>query len=349
MGLRRFFQRRKEDTDLARELEAHIAYQVDENIAAGMPEGEARRQAYLKLGSPQQVREHLWEWNTVGFFDNLLRDVRYALRMLRRSPGFSFLVILCLTLGIGANAAVFSWIEGVLLRPFPAVAHQDRMVSFVATKPGRYDKGEGNLGYDDVSWLDFLDFQRECTLFDWFIADRITGATFNVGDRAETATGSLVSSNYFDALGIHAILGRGFRPDEDWGRNGHPVTVISYWLWKERFQGDPNILGKKLLMRTVPYTIVGVAPQGFYGTFVGYPMQFWVPASVQENFVGSNYKLENRGDGWIEGYARLKPGVTMEQAQAEISAVAKRLENQYPNTNRGRGVRLFPLWKTPFN
>ena len=285
----------------------------------------------------------------IYFIENLLQDLRFGTRMLRRNPGFSFLAILCLTLGIGANAAVFSWIEGVLFRPFPAVAHQDRMVSYIATKPGRYDKGEGNLGYDDVSWLDFLDFQRECTLFDWFIADHITGATFNVGERAEYATGSLVSSNYFDALGVHPILGRGFQPDEDWGRNGHPVTVISYWLWKERFHSDPKIVGQKLLMRTVPYTIVGVAPDGFYGTFVGYPMQFWVPASMQENFVGSNYKLEDRGDGWIEGYARLKPGVTMEQAQAEISTVAKRLETRYPTTNRGRGVRLFPLWKTPFN
>jgi len=285
----------------------------------------------------------------VNFIENLLQDLRFGFRMLRRNPGFSFLAILCLTFGIGANAAVFSWIEGVLLRPFPAVAHQERMVSFTATVPERYDKGEGNLGYDDVSWPDFLDFQRDSTLFDWFIADHITRATFNVGERAELSTGSVVSANYFDALGIHPILGRTFRPEEDWGRNGHPVTVISYWLWKERFQSDPNIVGKKLLLRTLPHTIIGVAPENFYGTFVGYPMQFWVPASMQENFVGANYKLEDRGDGWIEGYARLKPGVTIKQAQAEISAVARRLENQYPNTNRGRGAKLFPLWKTPFN
>ena len=287
--------------------------------------------------------------NNVNLIENLLQDLRFGFRMIRRNPGFSCLAILCLTFGIGANAAVFSWIEGVLLRPFPGVAHQERMVSFTATVPERYDKGEGTLGYDDVSWLDFLDFQRDTTLFDWFVADHITRATLNVGDRAELSTGSVVSSNYFDALGIHPVLGRTFRPEEDWGRNGHPVTVISYWLWKKRFEGDPNIVGKKLLLRTVPHTIVGVAPEGFYGTFVGYPMQFWVPASMQENFVGGNYKLEDRSDGWIEGYARLKPGVTIQQAQAEISAVAKRLENQYPTTNRGRGAKLFPLWRTPFN
>ncbi len=285
----------------------------------------------------------------VIFIENLARDFRLGFRMLRRNSGFSFLAILCLTIGIGATAAVFSWTEGILFRPFPAVAHQERMVSFIATKPGRYDKGEGNLGYDDVSWLDFLDFQRSCTLFEWFIADHITGSKLEIGGRAAIATGSVVSANYFDALGLHPVLGRGFRPEEDWGRNGHPVTVVSYWLWKERFRREPNIIGKKQLLDGVPYTIIGVAPKGFYGTFVGYPMQFWVPASMQESFVGNNYKLENRGDGWIEGFARLKPGVTMEQAQAEISAVAKRLENQYPDTNRGRGVKLFPLWKTPFN
>jgi len=131
----------------------------------------------------------------VNFIENLLQDLRFGFRMLRRNPGFSFLAILCLTVGIGANAAVFSWIEGVLFRPFPAVAHQERMVSFSATKPGRYEKGEGNLGYTDVSWPDFLDFQRSCKLMDWFIADRITGTTLNIGDRAEVAAGSVVSSN----------------------------------------------------------------------------------------------------------------------------------------------------------
>jgi putative ABC transport system permease protein len=349
LRLRSLFRRNKADQELNDELQLHLQYQIDEYIARGMTPENARAAALRSLGGMEQIKEECREMRNINFIENLLQDLRYGFRMLRRNPGFSFLAILCLTLGIGANAAVFSWIEGVLFRPFPAVAHQERMVSFWGTKPGRYEKGEGNLGYDDVSWLDFLDFQRNCKLMDWFIADHITGSTLNFGDRAEKAAGSVVSSNYFDSLGIHPILGRGFRPEEDWGRNGHPVTVISYWLWKERFQGDHNIVGKKLLLQTVPHTIIGVAPEGFYGTFVGYPMQFWVPASMQENFVGDSYKLEDRAGGWIEGYARLKPGVTMEQAQAEISAVAKRLEDQYPNTNRGRGARLFPLWKTPFN
>jgi len=201
----------------------------------------------------------------------------------------------------------------------------------------------------DLSWPDLQDFQKNCKLSDAFIVDRITGVTLAIGDRADRAIGSVVSANYFDALGVRPTLGRGFDPAEDFGRNAHPVTVISYQMWKDRFHGDPAIIGRAQMLNGMPHTIIGVAPEGFYGTFVGWAMQFWVPVSMQERFSAGEYKLEDRGAPWIEGFVRLKPGVTPEQAQAEISAVARRLENDYPATNRGRGVRLFPLWKTPFS
>jgi predicted permease len=159
----------------------------------------------------------------------------------------------------------------------------------------------------------------------------------------------VVSANYFDALGVRPILGRGFEPADNFGRNAHPVTVISYQMWQERFHGDPAIIGKTQILNGMPHTIIGVTPQGFYGTFVGWAMQLWVPASMQETFDPGGYKLEDRGARWIEGFVRLKPGVTPDQAQAEISAVAKRLETTYPATNRGRGIKLWPLWQTPFN
>src|SRR5467141_1747366 len=272
----------------------------------------------------------------------MLQDLRFGFRMLRRSPGFSILAILCLTVGIGANAAVFSWIEGILLRPFPLVANQDRLLAVAGTNLG-------TAGTDDVSWPDFLDLERNCTLIDAFIAEKITGTTLSIGDRAERAPGSIVSANYFDAIGVHPMLGRGFEPGEDSGRNAHPVTVISYQLWKGRFKGDPQIIGKTQRLNNVVHTVVGVAPEGFYGTFVGWAMQFWVPASMEESFEAGGYKLEDRGARWIEAYVRLKPGVTPEQAQQEISAAAKRLETNYPDTNRGRGIKLWPLWQTPFN
>lgn len=276
----------------------------------------------------------------------MLQDLRYGLRMLRRSPGFSILAILCLTLGIGATTAVFSWIEGILLRPFPLVSHQERLMAIAGT-----DRGVAGAAGEstDVSWPDFLDYQKNCKLFDAFIVDRITGTTLAIGDRADRTVMSVVSANYFDALGIRPILGRSFQPEENFGRNAHPVVVISYQMWQERLHGDPNVIGKTQMLNGMPHVIIGVAPQGFYGTFVGWAMQLWVPASMEERFEPGGYKLEDRSARWIEGYVRLKPGVTPAQAQAEISAVAKRLENDYPATNRGRGVRLFPLWKTPFN
>ena len=273
---------------------------------------------------------------------SMLHDFLFGVRLLRRSPGFSLLAVLCLTLGIGATTAVFGWIEGILLRPFPAVVDQDRLVAVTGTI-------SGESRHDGVSWPDFQDFRRSCRLIDAFLADRITGTTLSIGERAERATGSVVSANYFDALGVRPILGRGFEPAEETGRNAHPVTVIAYQTWKERYGGDPAIVGKAQRLNGQQHTIVGVAPEGFYGTFVGYAFQFWVPASMEERFDQGGYKLEDRGARWIEGFARLKPGVTLEQAQAEISAVAGRLAGAYPATNRGRGIKLWPLWQTPFN
>ncbi len=272
----------------------------------------------------------------------MIQDLRYGFRMLRRSPGFSILAILCLTLGIGANAAVFSWIEGILLRPFPLVVDQGRLLAVAGTS-------RGAAGTDDMSWPDFQDLQRNCTLIESFIAEKITGTTLSIGDRAERAPGSMVSANYFDAIGVRPMLGRGFEPGEDSGRNAHPVVVISYQMWHDRFRGDPSIIGRTQPLNGLPFTIVGVAPKGFYGTFVGYAFQFWVPASMQTQFDAGVYKLEDRGQRWIEGFVRPKPGVTIEQAQAEMSSVMARLENDYPATNRGRGIRVFPLWQTPFN
>src|SRR6059058_4226495 len=271
-----------------------------------------------------------------------LQDLRFGFRMLRRTPGFSVLAILCLTLGIGTNAAALSWIEGILIRPYPLVAHQDRMFALNCTT-------RGAQGFTGLSYPDFLDLEKNSTLFESFIIDKITGTTLSNGDRAERAVGGMVSANYFDALGVRPILGRGFRPEEGTGRNAHPVTVISYMTWKNRYKGDPDIIGKTQYLNGVQHTIIGVAPERFHGTFIGYSFNFWVPTSMQETFDTTGYKLEDRGARWIEGYAFLKPGVTRRQAQAELSSIAQRLENDFPETNRGQGFELLPLWKTPFN
>jgi macrolide transport system ATP-binding/permease protein len=270
------------------------------------------------------------------------QDLRFGFRMLRRSPGFSILALLCLTLGIGTNAAVLSWIEGILIRPYPLVPHQDRMFALIGTT-------RGVPGHNGLSYPDFVDLEKNSTLFESFIIDRITGTTLSVGDRAERATIGIVSANYFDALGVRPILGRGFRPEEATGRNAHPVTVIAYRTWRDRYNSDPNIIGRTQYLNGVQHTVIGVAPERFHGTFVGYSFSFWVPTSMQETFDTTGYKLEDRGARWIEGYAILKPGVSRQQAQAELNSISQRFEKDFLDTNRGHENQLVPLWKTPFN
>src|SRR5216684_4127289 len=342
LRLRSIFHKNRAELDLSEELQFHLQNQIDEYVAQGMNPKEARHAALRSLGGLEQAKEECRDARKVNLIENFLQDVRFGLRMLRRSPGFSLLAILCLTLGIGANAAVFSWIEGILFRPYPLVAHQERLVAIGGTS-------RDEPGGTPLSWPDFQDLQRSCTLCETLFVSKITGTTLSIGERAERTIGSIVSANYFDAIGVHPILGRGFLPGEDTGQSAHPVAVISYQLWQGRFKGDPQIVGKTQRLNGVVHTIVGVAPEGFFGTFVGWGMQFWVPASMEDIFESGGYKLEDRGARWIESYARLKPGVTLQQAQQEVAAISGRLAAEYPATNRGRSIRLWPLWQTPFN
>lgn len=330
------------DQELKEELREHLEQQIADNVARGMSWKEARRAAIHAMGGLTQIEQQCRDARGKSVLQDFVQDLRFGFRQLVRSPGFSALAILCLTLGIGANTAVFSWVEGVLFRPYPAVAHQERLVAVAGT-------ARGQTGIEEMPWPDFLDLKRNCTLCEDLFVSKITGATLSLGDHAETATGSIVSANYFDAIGVRPILGRGFEPGEDAGSDAHPVVVISYQLWQKRYKGDEGIVGKMQRFNNVPHTIIGVAPEGFYGTFVGWAMQFWVPASMEETFEGGGYKLEDRGERWVESYARLKPGVRRQQAQQEISAIASRLETSYPATNRGRGIGIWPLWQTPFN
>jgi macrolide transport system ATP-binding/permease protein len=342
LRLQSIFHKNRTELDLSEELQFHLQNQIDEYVAQGMNPKEARHAALCSLGGIEQAKEECRDARKVSVIENFLQDVRFGLRMLRRSPGFSLLAILCLTLGIGANAAVFSWIEGILFRPYPAVAHQERLVAIGGTS-------RDELRGTPLSWPDFQDLQRSCTLCETLFVSKITGTTLSIGNRAERTTGSIVSANYFDAIGVSPKLGRGFLPGEDQGQSAHPVAVISYQLWQGRFRGDPQIVGKTQRLNGVTHTIVGVAPEDFYGTFVGWGMNFWVPASMEDIFESGGYKLEDRGARWIEAYARLKPGVTFAQAQQEFAAISGRLEAEHPATNRGRAIRFWPLWQTPFN
>ena len=177
---------------------------VDANMGKGLSAEEARHEALRSFGGMEQTKELYREQRGLPMIETTLQDLRFGLRMLRRSPGFSVLAILCLTLGIGANAAVFSWVEGILFRPYPAVAHQERLLALAGT-------ARGETGATSLSWPDFLDLQRNCTLFDTFFVSKITGTTLSIGDRAERTIGSIVSANYFDAIGVHPDAGARIR------------------------------------------------------------------------------------------------------------------------------------------
>ena len=334
------FHKQQLDRELNDELASHLEMHIEDNLRSGMAPEAARRDALLKLGGLEQTKEIYRGQRGLPSIETAWQDLHFGFRMLRRSPGFTLLAILCLTLGIGANAAVFSWVEGILLRPYPLVSQQERLVALAGTMGDERD---------ETSWPDLLDVQRSCTLCETLFVSNITGATLSIGERAQVITGSIASANYFDAIGVHPMFGRGFEPGEDTSRNAHPVVVISYHLWQTRFKGDREIIGKTQRFNNVVHTIIGVAPEGFYGTFVGRGIEFWVPASMLEAFNGGYAKLEDRGARWAEAYVRLKPGVTRNQAQQEISAIAARLEAEYPATNRGRGIKVWALWQTPFN
>ena len=333
----------RERSDLRRELRAHF----EDAVRSGASEAEA----LARFGSVHDVSSGFRRvYRTQGLFESpasltrgLLQDFRFGVRLLRRNPGFSTIALLCLAVGIGANTAVLSWVEGVMLRPYPLVHDEDSLFVIAGTAP------EASKG-TDISWPDFKDFERSATMIDAFIGDRITSMAIGLpNQKAERAAGSIVSANYFDALGVEPLLGRGFEPHEEIGRNAHPVVVISYQFWQRHFGNDPRAVGTTIRLNGVPHTIVGVAPEGFYGTFVGYEFQLWVPASQEDVFDPGGYKLEDRSARWIEGFARVKRGVSRAQAQKELSAIADRLQIAYPATNRGRGVMLKPLWQSPFN
>jgi len=336
-----FFRPNQVDQEMKEELRAHLEQQINENIAKGMSQEEARRSAIRAMGGLTQIEQQCRDAQGGNVMQDFIQDLGYGFRQLRRNKGFSALAILCLTLGIGANAAVFSWVEGILFRPYPLVAHQERLFAVAGLVPGKR--------IDGLSWPDFLDLRRGCSLCEDAFVTTIRSSTLNIGDHAEVTTGSIVSANYFDALGVHPILGRGFEAGEDLESNSHPVVVISYPMWRTRFKGDPKIIGKVQRLDNVQHTIVGVAPDGFFGTFVGRAMEFWVPASMEGTFDSGGYKLEDRGARWIESYVRLKPGVSQAQAQQQISAIAAQLQKDYPATNRARSIGIWPLWQTPFN
>jgi len=231
------FRGKHVDQELREELRDHLERQIQVNLEKGMSMEDARREASCALGGVTQIEQQCRDARGHNFVENAIQDLRYGFRQLFRSPGFSVLTILCLTLGIGANAAVFSWVEGILFRPYPAVAHQEQLLALGGT-------ARGVPGGEPTSWPDFLDLQRNCTLCDAVFVTKITGTTLSIGDRAERAVGSLVSANYFDALGVRPILGRGFAPGEGAGEFFQPSGYVHNVRYLKHMAGSTGARAK---------------------------------------------------------------------------------------------------------
>jgi putative ABC transport system permease protein len=268
----------------------------------------------------------------------LLSDLRYSVRSLLKSPGLTVAAILSLGLGIGANTTIFTWVQAVLFRPIP-----------VAADPGsiRIAAMENREGQSrSWSYPNYQDFRDRATLVDVVAQDDQT-YSIAVDDTAERTWGGLVSGNFFQVMGLRPAAGRLFTPQDDVTPGGHPVVVISHAYWRRRFNGDPGIVGRQVTINNTPMTVVGVAPVGFIGSFLGVAASAWVPMAMQREMMGGD-RMQQRGNGWMQSLVRLKPGVSEEQAQAEAASIMAQLEREHPQFNEGRRLRIVQTWEAPF-
>lgn len=250
-----------------------------------------------------------------------LQDLRYGLRTLRKSPGFTAVALATLAIGIGANTAIFSFVDGVLLKPLP-YAEPDRIVRVLEKPPGG--------GRNGISTLNYLDWQKDNTVFDYMAAQTGGSTTLTGNGEPVQLRASQVSPHYFDIFGVQAVLGRTFAGDED-----HPgkdrVAVLSHALWVTRFGADPHIAGKTILLDGEPNTVIGVLPAG--GVFDRAFNQLWRPLVFQPSNMTRNFH-------WFGSYAKLKRGVTIEKARAQMDAIGARIAHDYPDSNKGWGVNV---------
>jgi predicted permease len=332
MSLLRFFRREQWDAERAAELESHLQIETDRNVEGGMSEVDARAAAYRKLGNPARIRETIYEMNSISLLDALWRDLRFSVRSLRKNPGFTMVVVLSLALGIGANTAIFSLVDGIVFRPLP-VPNPGGLVTV--------DIAASRLtSFGASSYLDWIDlsarsksFQSLSTRQDMSAALSPAGAVSD--GKPEVVWGQLVSGNFLSTLGVRPVVGRDFLPKEDQTPGKYPVMIISYSLWNRMFARNPDVIGKQVQLSGRSFTIVGVAPESFAGADIWFRPDVYLPmmmtAAVSPE--GSD-TLTHRSYRGCTLLGRLKPGVTLAQAQAELNVIMSGLEREYPDSNK---------------
>jgi predicted permease len=339
MKLKQIFSRRKEDSELAQELDSHLQHEIEDNIARGMSPAEARRQASVKLGNSLVIRDRVYETNRIAWLEDLWRDLRYAARTLRKSPSFTLVALLVMALGIGANAAIYSFLDSLLLSSLP-VSDPGSLVVFnwqgkaccsdsvMHSMSGSiYDDEHGGsispiLPYDTLSL--FKNDQVFSDVFAYANTRQVRGMNVSINGQAEVVEGVLVSGDYFRGLGVAPAAGRLIFSEDD-KVGAPPVVVISYPFSEKHFGGAANALNKTVTLNGVLFTVAGVTPPEFFGVDPSRAPGMYVPMHTNL-LLGANdpypFTEKDYQDGnyyWMQAMARLRPGVTLAQAQAQIA------------------------------
>ena len=282
-------------------------------------------------------------------FQTAWSDLRYAIRTLRKSPTFTFTAILSLALGIGANTAIFTVVNEVFLNPLP-LGHANQLVSVYTLDSSATDRGGNLLGMSYLNLKDFRDKNQAFIELAGFSSPMAFGLTQGSDTSPERAFGELVTGNYFDTLGIRPALGRFFLPEEDGTPGAHPVVVLGYGIWQQRFAAAAGALGRQIRINNVPFTVIGIAPPGFKGVNAVFGPDLWIPTMMADQIFPSESRsmLRDRSYMTFRAAGRLKPGVTRRQAEANLKPIASALEREYPEVNRGRGVAVRPIAEAAF-
>jgi putative ABC transport system permease protein len=335
LRLRSLLHRDRVEAELNEEMQFHLDRKTEQFIAAGLSPREARHAAFRAMNGIEQHKEHCRDMRKVNWLEDFVQDLRYAARMLRRSPGFTAIVILTLALGIGANTAIFSVVDAILLRPLP-FADPGGLVIVWETN------SQTASTHNTVSPPNFLDWQSQNRVFSEmsFVTD--LGRNLTGNGEPEQVIAQYVSANFFSVLGVNPIIGPGFTPENS-QEGKDDVVVLSYDLWKRRFGSDPTIVGKTIDLNGKPQTVVGVAPKNFgffikQGTLTGSKPQLWSPWALP-----AELRAHKSVGRFMTVVARLRPGVTPKQAQADLSAIASRLERLYPDYDGHWGVNVLSL------
>lgn len=319
-----FFTKKALDAELAAEIDAHLQLAIDEYIEHGVAPAEARRLALVHFGGVQQAREKQREARGPMQLEILAQDLRYAVRKLMRAPGFTAVAVLILALSIGGNTAIFSFVNSVLLKPLP-YPHPGRIVSVWEKHPGGFRNW--------ISTLNFLDWKRENRCFQLLSAVTEDQMTLTGLGSPQELFVQKVSPSYFKVLDVRAALGHTFAPGEDQLGKDQEV-LLSNRIWQSQFGGDPNIIGRKITLDAKSYIIIGVLPAD--SEFDRTRDVMWLPLAFRPADMTRNYH-------WLSAIARLKPGVTLKQARAQMDAIGARIATAYPESNNGWGVIVEPL------